>query len=263
LQTNHTLRLVRLPTKNGLLDWDCMEAISIPDMERSLAHIRSHGTFPVSHPSRLSRRSSHGYDAEALPSHSHARRRRADHNPSLTLHCAPQPDLDSKEDQNTVGECPVPDAKIAVMRERVEEWLQPGKPGHAFLEGQNLRVCFLDGFLLYAPEMQSVMDLIDLKLFLLVSKEKATHRREARDGYVTLEGFWKDPPGYVEKIVWPNYVEAHSWLFEKGDVEGELNKAILSEKDIHAQLGQGLDIPMEKTLDWAVGEVMKTLERYI
>jgi hypothetical protein len=28
-------------------------------------------------------------------------------------------------------------------------------------------------------------------------------RREARTGYTTIEGWWADPPGYVDKIVWP------------------------------------------------------------
>jgi uridine kinase len=38
----------RLPTKNGLLDWDCAEAIDIPAMAESLAYIRQHAAFPVS-----------------------------------------------------------------------------------------------------------------------------------------------------------------------------------------------------------------------
>lgn len=39
----------RLPTREGLLDWDCAEAISVPDMIKALEHIRAEGTFPVSH----------------------------------------------------------------------------------------------------------------------------------------------------------------------------------------------------------------------
>jgi hypothetical protein len=34
--------------KNGLLDWDCPEAIDIPGMADSLAYIRQHASFPVS-----------------------------------------------------------------------------------------------------------------------------------------------------------------------------------------------------------------------
>src|SRR4051812_12533523 len=100
------------------------------------------------------------------------------------------------------------------MKDRVQAWLQPGQPGYKVFEEQQLKVCLLDGFLLYSPQMGTVMETIDVKLFLGVSRAKATERREARDGYVTLEGFWKDPPGYVDKIVWPNYAEAHAWLFD-------------------------------------------------
>ncbi|KAL2882461.1 ribosylnicotinamide kinase [Colletotrichum sp. CLE4] len=196
-----------LPSKDGLLDWDCPESISIPDMEKALVHIHS------------------------------------------------------KEDQNSVGKCPVSDDKIAAMKAKVAAWLQPGKPGHTIFTEGKLNVCLFDGFLLYCKEMETTMELIDIKLFLLVSRAKATQRREARDGYVTLEGFWQDPPGYVDKIVWPNYIESHSWLFENGDVEGRLNADVLSEKNIKAQVGKGLDIDMETTLEWTVDTIITELEK--
>ncbi|ORY64008.1 P-loop containing nucleoside triphosphate hydrolase protein [Pseudomassariella vexata] len=209
-----------LPTRDGLLDWDCAGSLNIPDMTKALSHIRANGTFP--------------------------------------------PFVDSKEDQNSVGACPVSDAKIAEMKAKVRDWVQPGQSGYEVLgdgkEGSGLRICLLDGFLLYSLEMQSVMDLLDVKMFLLVSRAKATQRREARDGYVTLEGFWKDPEGYVDKIVWPNYADAHAWLFEKGDVEGTLNERVLTERGILAQTGKGLDIDMEITFEWTVETLMKQLE---
>ena len=149
-----------------------------------------------------------------------------------------------------MGQCPVPDAQIAAMKAKVAAWAQPGQPGHSVFSAapdgrQGLRVCLLDGFLLYCPPMAGVMATLDLKLFfLLVSRAKATQRREARDGYVTLEGFWKDPSGYVDKIVWPNYAEAHAWLFEGGDAEGALRRDVLAEKGIQAQADKGLDVDM-------------------
>ncbi|KAH6656335.1 P-loop containing nucleoside triphosphate hydrolase protein [Truncatella angustata] len=205
-----------LPTRDGLVDWDCAESISVPDMTRALKHIRAEGTFP--------------------------------------------PFVDSKEDQNSVGKCPVSDSKIAEMKRKVDAWTQPGQPGHQILTQRGLKICLLDGFLLYSEEMEGVMDLLDVKLFLLVSKAKATQRREARDGYVTLEGFWADPPGYVDKIVWPNYAEAHAWLFEDGNVEGKLKESSLDEKHILAQKGQGLDIDMETSFEWIVDTLIKQLE---
>ncbi|KAI1846479.1 hypothetical protein JX265_004997 [Neoarthrinium moseri] len=207
-----------LPTRDGLLDWDCAEALSIPDMTKALSHIRGNGTFP--------------------------------------------PFVDSKEDQNSVGKCPVSDAKIAAMKSKVDEWLQPGRKGHEILKEGGLKVCLLDGFLLYSKDLQSAMDLLDIKLFLLVSRAKATQRREARDGYVTLEGFWADPPGYVDKIVWPNYAESHAWLFEDGDVEGTLSERALAETKILAQKGLGLDVDMETTFEWTVNMLIEQLEAF-
>ena len=191
-----------------------------------------------------------------------------------------QPFVDSKEDQNSIGECPVSDAKIAAMKAKVQAWLGPGQPGHAIFAPPSstsspappLRVCLLDGFLLYTKQQEmaaDVMPLLDIRLFLQVSRARATERRHARDGYVTLEGFWKDPPGYVEKIVWPNYVEAHKWLFEGGDVEGgRLDEGVLREYGILAQMersgggggGGGVDVDMESTFEWAVEMLMKGLE---
>jgi nicotinamide/nicotinate riboside kinase len=37
----------QLPKKNDLVDWDCAEALSIPDIVRSLNHIQRTGEFPV------------------------------------------------------------------------------------------------------------------------------------------------------------------------------------------------------------------------
>ena len=39
--------------------------------------------------------------------------------------------------------------------------------------------------------MKSIRDLFDVKIFLRTDYETAKRRREARSGYVTLEGFWK------------------------------------------------------------------------
>lgn len=211
---------------DGLLDWDCAEAIDITEMERALSHIRSEGTFP--------------------------------------------PFVDSKEDQNSVGHFPASQEKIAAMKEKVSAWSsQPGQPGHDIFNNKPtpLRMCLLDGFLLYSPpKFDKTMSLIDIKLFLQVSKAKATQRREARDGYVTLEGFWKDPPGYVDKIVWPNYVDAHKWMFVDRDVEGgKLAWDVLQERGILAQKVQEdgvVDLDFEKTFEWVVDAVMTALEKW-
>ena len=175
---------------------------------------------------------------------------------SLTL---PQPDLDSKEDQNSVGECPVPDSVVEALKAQVKTWAEPGNPGHGVLGGdKSMRLCVFDGFLLYSKSMASVQPQIDIKLFLRVSYAKAKARREARSGYVTLEGFWQDPPGYVDKIVWPNYVDDHKWMFENEDVEGKLKENVVEQSGIKSQEG-GVDVDMTATLKWAVELLMREL----
>jgi nicotinamide/nicotinate riboside kinase len=238
-----------LPRRHGLLDWDCVDAISVPAMQVALEHVRATGTFPVGNcfTASCASRTDHG----RLPRYRSA-------NPRAKATC--QTNVNSIEDLNSVGKCPVSEAKIDAMKAKVADWARPGRPGHLLL-AEKLRLCLIDGFLLYTPEMESVMRLMDVKAFLLVSRAKATQRREARDGYVTLEGFWKDPPGYVDKIVWPNYVAAHAWLFEDGDVEGVPDKEVMAKAGISTQYGRGLDIDMETTLEWLVDLVMGELEK--
>lgn len=218
-------------------------------METALNHIHATGTFPVSPasptpipPRRLSHRSDHGC-RPSEPSSSCPKK---------------QTFIASKEDQNSVGTCPVPDSTIAHLKTRVSTWSTTPTGRKIF---ERLSLCVLDGFLLYTPSMRSIMARLDIKLFLLVSRAKATARREARDGYVTLEGFWKDPPGYVDKIVWPNYADSHGWLFEEGDVEGRLKMDLLESEGIKAQVDKGLDVDMSTTLEWAVDTVIAELER--
>ncbi|KAI0016652.1 P-loop containing nucleoside triphosphate hydrolase protein [Xylariomycetidae sp. FL0641] len=198
-------------TDDGLLNWDCVEAIDVPAMERALEHIRAEGTFP--------------------------------------------PFVDSKEDQNSVGPCPVPPDSIASARARV----------HARLTTPPPRICILDGFLLYArPALARTLALLDPKLFLRVGAAQAVRRRGHRDGYVTLEGFWADPPGYVEKVVWPAYAEAHRWLFADGDVEGRLDGEVLRREGILARAPEKrveeADDDMNATFQWAVDVLLTKVE---
>ena len=254
-------------------------------MEVALSHIRSTGTFPVStlQSPTLSHRNEHGC-AALSPS--------PDDTPSAfpTLNLPspldpltppdssliyPQPTVNSKEDQNSVGAVPISAAQLEAAKARVAAWLAPNQPGHLIFPSPSsspesetkppLRLCLLDGFLLYSPpEFTPVMSALDIKLFLLVSRAKATQRRETRDGYVTLEGFWTDPPGYVNKIVWPNYAASHAWMFKNGDAEaGELDEAALEREGIRAQLGKGMDVDFGETLEWAVDTIMKELERIV
>ncbi|KND92625.1 Nicotinamide riboside kinase [Tolypocladium ophioglossoides CBS 100239] len=203
-----------LPYKDGLLDWDCAEAIDVPAMAAALSYIRQHAAFP--------------------------------------------PTLNSKEDQNSVGQCPVPASTTTGLRSKVAAALPPSHPLHS---GGKLRLCLLDGFLLYAPSVAAVQPSLDVKLFLRGSYARAKARREARDGYVTFEGFWTDPPGYVDKVVWPNYVDEHAWMFEGGDVEGDFRKDVLQREGIKVLEGAPVDADMEETLGWMVDAILEELHK--
>lgn len=169
-----------------------------------------------------------------------------------------QPTLDSKEDQNSVGKCPIPESTITALKRKVSDALSSSHPLH----GRDLRLCLLDGFLLYSPSMQAIQSNLDVKLFVRASYAKAKARREARDGYVTIEGFWTDPPGYVDKIVWPNYVEEHAWMFEGGDVEGTFKEGVLDDLGIKVFKEAPVDADMERVLEWMVDVVIGELENH-
>lgn len=165
----------------------------------------------------------------------------------IKAHGALPSDLESKEDQNSVGKVNVDAALVERLKQQVSG-----------LGLEHVRVAIVDGFLLYSQEMVAVRDTFDLKLFLRTNYETAKRRREARSGYVTLEGFWADPPGYVDKIVWPNYVKDHKYLFHDDDVEGVVNNKLV--KDL------GIDVmPAEKQgdlsacLEWAYGKLEEAL----
>lgn len=56
---------------------------------------------------------------------------------------------------------------------------------------------------------------------------------------MTLEGFWEDPEGYVDEVVWPNYIAEHKWMFEGGDVDdGEVAERV-QEEEILVAPGRG------------------------
>ncbi|KAM0261034.1 hypothetical protein ACHAQJ_002473 [Trichoderma viride] len=175
----------------------------------------------------------------------------------IRQHASFPPTLDSKEDQNSVGECPVSPSTISDLKSKVSSLLPSNHP----LSNSALRLCLLDGFLLYPPSMSSIQPHLDIKLFLRTSYAKAKARREARDGYVTLEGFWADPPGYVDKIVWPNYVAEHSWMFQGGDVEAEYKADVLEREMIKVPEGDGVDGDMDKILRWMVDLILEELKK--
>ncbi|KAL2441045.1 hypothetical protein ABEF95_011459 [Exophiala dermatitidis] len=238
-----------------LLDWDCIESLDLPLLENTLRHVRDHGTLP--------------------------------------------PDTLSKEDQNAIGPIDISDEEVECIKREVKEWfertirsitasasLECAGKADAFQSDpyeKEIRICVLDGFLLYSEPPGSEVEstgsgsapassvsllahlhaisrtLLDRRLFLPVTRDQMLRRRLARMGYVTLEGFWVDPPGYVEDVVWPNYARDHSWMFVNGDADAcvfDDNKC--KEHQIDVCPGQGR-WRLREVLDWAVEKVEETV----
>jgi hypothetical protein len=128
------------------------------------------------------------------------------------------------------------------------------KEGQSAPNPIHIRICILDGFLLYPnpnpnpkptpststttttssslPNPSSTIptslpSLLDIKLFLRSTYALTSTRRSRRAGYVTTTttsssdnlSFWRDPPGYIDEVVWPAYVRSHAWMFEYGDAD--------------------------------------------
>ncbi|KAK6205006.1 uridine kinase activity protein [Scheffersomyces amazonensis] len=89
----------------------------------------------------------------------------------------------------------------------------------------------VDGFMLFHDP--KILELFDVNLFFRASFETLRDRRESRDGYNTVEGFWVDPPHYFEKIVWPAFVSSHKYLFENEDINSKLLDNIKSSYKLH------------------------------
>jgi nicotinamide/nicotinate riboside kinase len=160
------------------------------------------------------------------------------------------PQLKSIQDQQAVGPGGELDEGVtAELRKRVFD------SAPALLERS---IILVDGFMLFTESQKNIARLFDIKLLLRTTFVEAKRRREARKGYVTLEGFWEDPPFYVDDIVWPNFQKEHAFLFKGGDVEGEFDERVCEEMGIR---GMPIECSSDiKTLTlWAVDEIIASM----
>ncbi|KAF9438924.1 ribosylnicotinamide kinase [Entomortierella beljakovae] len=113
--------------------------------------------------------------------------------------------FDSKEDKNEIGSgttsSPIPQQVLDGWRNDIMDRIPVN-------ERLNTKFVIIDGFILYVNEQ--LRETIDVKFYLTASYQILKDRRESRKGYATLEGYWVDPPGYFDDIVWPNYLAFNS-----------------------------------------------------
>jgi len=159
--------------------------------------------------------------------------------------------FESKEDKNEVGVVDVDPDIVEVWKGRFAKLLGEAKGG--------ARIAIIDGFLLFSEDMIAIRELFDVRMLLRTDHATVKRRREARKGYVTLEGFWEDPENYVDLIVWPNYVKDHSFLFEGGDVEGELESETCGKLEIMGIPKEAVQ-NMSVCFEWACGILLQSLD---
>ena len=143
-----------------------------------------------------------------------------------------------------------------VSQEVVEELKESLAKSGVFEDGRSIGIVY--GFSLYhEPEIR---DILDVKLFLRVRKEKARASRFGKPNYASQGGandFWT-LEGYFDHTAWPHYVDEHKPLFENGHVEGLPLFGICEKLSINMQ--PQLDMDIEQTLRWAVHTIIKAKE---
>ncbi|KAI9804753.1 MAG: hypothetical protein M1825_001121 [Sarcosagium campestre] len=136
-------------------------------------------------------------------------------------------------------------------------------------EGRMQRdVVIVEGILLY-PHITDLLSPL-ARLFLRASKEQVVRRREGRDGYAVAAqtgtngkgegdegtGWWRDPEGYVEDVVWEGYKDEMAWLFERGDVEGNVDAGVVEREGLSVWEGEEGKL-WEDLLGWAVDRLVE------
>lgn len=94
------------------------------------------------------------------------------------------------------------------------------------------------------------------------SKPETDVDLEAEGEHQVPQNFWVDPPGYVDDIVWPRYVEDHSWLIipekEGGDdLIRDVGEGVCLREDVGVRVAPGRgQVGMDILVRWAVKEIL-------
>ncbi|KAK6535324.1 ribosylnicotinamide kinase [Orbilia ellipsospora] len=222
-----SLPLVPLPpTGEKVQDWDCPEALNFPQFLESVRYAKLHGAMPEGHQSY---EGTHAVGVE-----------------ESILRLSAE---GGEGGAGTGGK-----ERIVEMERRVVKWLERVEEGM----GKRIEnVVIVDGFLLFGEGvLEELKEEFDVKLLIRTPYEKAKKRREDREGYVTVEGFWSDPPGYFERLVWPAYLKQHSYLYK----DGNMDSGVLTQEafDSGIRTPKETDQSLMQTLEWAVSALEDT-----
>ncbi|RJE24817.1 nicotinamide riboside kinase [Aspergillus sclerotialis] len=258
---DNRIPITTLPNGERIQDWDCIDAINVSSLSRTLAYVKANGRLPNNLRSiqDLNEDTDSGVQAETVSS----------------LRDGAQKRLSSSTIENKIK-----DGEMTIVFLEGFLLFSPASQGSNCVAGERLK---------------PVHDIIDMHLFLLAPYTLVKSRRESRSGYVTSgpapapplpqrrlssvskeeenpqpeqQNFWTDPPGYVDDIVWPRYVRDHSWLLMGG--KGEDLSSVTDERELMKLVGEGVNVKtnvgvrvapgsgeasMTDLLRWAVGEL--------
>ncbi|KAL8642992.1 MAG: hypothetical protein Q9228_000391 [Teloschistes exilis] len=209
---------VDLPKREGLLDWDCAASLDWPRLEVAVKRWKAGEEVK---------------EGQTNPQ------------PKFTV---------GREGVRPDNPASITQALLETLRGEVTQAAVLSVPA---IEPQ--RILLLDGFLLFTPSTPSTFrSLLDLKILLRAPYAVAKQRREARNGYDTMEGWWEDPPGYFDKVVWPNYVEENGGFFVRRDVDGEVDVEVCERE--HVTIKKGDNGGLGEVLKWVVAELRGVAE---
>ncbi|KAL8681246.1 MAG: hypothetical protein Q9186_002624 [Xanthomendoza sp. 1 TL-2023] len=188
----------KLPHREGLLDWDCAASLDWPRLEQVVRRWKNGDEIK---------------EGKVNPQ------------PRLEEAVAADSRDEKADDKSGITKVLVEQLRNEVPITGPEEGLQ--------------RIVMLDGFLLFTPSVPATFrSLLDLKVLLRAPYAEAKRRREARSGYTTMEGWWEDPPGYFDMVVWPNYVEENRRFFVGGDVDGKVDEEVCEREGAKVWMGR-------------------------
>lgn len=113
-----------------------------------------------------------------------------------------------------------------------------------------MQLVLVDGFMLYNDDI--IRSKFDLKILIRAPYDQLKKRRNARNGYQTLDSFWVDPPYYFDEFVYKSYSSTHGKLFLNNDVESEIDQERAS--DIKDFINCD-DTPIHDTLQWVTKQI--------
>ncbi|KAL9075886.1 MAG: hypothetical protein Q9161_001280 [Pseudevernia consocians] len=217
--------------RDGIQDWDCAESLDLAGLEGVLRGVKA-GEGRGRGMMMMERQGNFEPDGDG------------------------DGDADGDEDEDGVHIARgISGACIERMRGKVRGWEEG-------VRGLGRGVVVVDGFLLFGKSVPgSLRGLFDVKVLLRAGYEDAKARRERRNGYVTLEGFWRDPEGYFERVVWPNYVGEYGGLVGVGEGEGGGGGGERREFEGQRVWLSDPRWGLEECLEWVIGVVGKEVER--